>query len=119
MTSTNCFPKNLAEVLHSELELRGPNSPGLEVLTNLFETLYFVSLKTEELQPITCYIVYLSSESPDPKPPGRIVKDRWSYVNFVEPIPFTTSNLVKLAKASDPRTSSFAVYHDIHGHLAV
>lgn len=31
----------------------------------------------------------------------------------------TTSNLVKLAKASDPRTSSFAVYHDVYGHLVI
>jgi sensor domain DACNV-containing protein len=119
MTAVNCFPINLAEAIHSELELRGPDSPALEILTDLFETLYFVSLKTEELQPITCYIVYLSPENPDPKPPERIVKDRWSYIRFVEPIPFTTPNLVKLAKASDPRTSSFAVYHDTHGHLSV
>lgn len=119
MTSTNCFPKDLAEAIHSELELRGLNIPSLEILTDLFETLYFTSLKTEELQPITCYVVYLSPENPDPMPPERIVKDRWSYVRFVEPIPLTTTNLVKLAKASDPRTSSFAVYHDIHGYLSV
>jgi len=119
MTSKNCFPKDLAEALHSELELRGPDSPGLEILTDLFETLYFVSLKTEELQPITCYIVYLSSENPDPEPPERIVKDRWSYIRFIEPIEFTTSNLVKLAKASDPRTSSFAVYHNEYGDLFI
>lgn len=119
MTFTNYFPKDLAEAVHSELERRGSDSPSLEVLTDLFEALYFISLRTEELQPITCYIVYLSPENPDPKPPGRIVKDRWSYIRFTEPIPFTTSNLVKLAKASDPRTSSFAVYHDLHGHLSV
>jgi hypothetical protein len=34
-------------------------------------------------------------------------------------MPFTTSNLVKLAKASDPRTSSFAVYHDTSGQLSI
>ncbi len=120
MTSTNCFPKDLAQTIHSELELRGTNSPGLEILTDLFETLYFVSLKTEELQPITCYVVYLSSENPDPKPPERIVKDRWSYIRFGEPISFTASDLVKLAKASDPRTSSLAVYYDeIHRHLSL
>src|SRR5438067_5698164 len=119
MPTTNYFPKDLAEAIHSELELRGTDSPGLKVLTDLFETLYFISLKTEELQPITCYIVYLSSENPDPKPPGRIVKDRWSYIHFTKPIPLTTSNLVKLARASDPRTSSFAVYHDKEGNFFI
>jgi hypothetical protein len=119
MTSTNHFPKDLAEAIRSELELRGTDCPNLEILTDLFETLYFVSLRTEELQPITCYIVYMSSDNPDPKPPERISKDRWGYISFIEPIPFTTSDLVKLAKASDPRTSSFAVYHDIHGHLSI
>src|SRR5947209_7876855 len=100
MTSTNSFPKDLAEAVHSELEPGRPDIPNLEVLINLFETLYFVSLKTEELQPITCYIVYLSSENPDPKSPERIVKDRWSAIHFSQPMPFTTSNLVKLANAS-------------------
>lgn len=32
---------------------------------------------------------------------------------------FTVSNIVKLAKASDPRTSSFAVYHDKNGKLFI
>jgi hypothetical protein len=109
MVSTNCFPKDLAEAVHSELELRNSGCPTIKVLTDLFETLYFVSLKTEELQPITCYIVYLPSANPDPNPPERMVKDRWSYVRFDRHIPLTTSELAKLAKASDPRTSSFAV----------
>src|SRR3989454_10048580 len=112
MPSTNYFPKDLAEAVHSELALRGSDSPSLKILIDLFELLYFISLKTEELQPITCYIVYLPPENPDPKPPGRIVKDRWRYIRLNNPIPLTTSNLVKLARASDPRTSSFAVYHD-------
>lgn len=119
MPSTNYFPKDLAEAVHSELALRRSDSPSLKILIDLFELLYFVSLKTEELQPITCYIVYLSSENPDPKPPERIVKDRWSYIRFTKPIPLTTSNVAKLARASDPRTSSFAVYHDNKGNLSI
>ncbi len=91
----------------------------MKILIDLFELLYFISLKTEELQPITCYIVYLPSENPDPQPPERIVKDRWSYIRFTKPIPLTTSNVVKLARASDPRTSSFAVYHNNEGELSI
>jgi len=57
--TANYFPKDLAEAVHSQLELQGADSPGLKILIDLFELLYFISLKTEELQPITCYIVYL------------------------------------------------------------
>jgi hypothetical protein len=119
MTPTNSFPKDLAEAIHKELDSRRLETPGLERLTTLFETLYFVSLKTEELQPITCYIIYLPPNNPDPKKPKRIVLDRWNYIRFTEPIAFTTSNLVKIAKASDPRTSSFAVYHNTQGQLSI
>jgi hypothetical protein len=116
MASANFFPKDLAKTLYSKLRKHQGTYPDLRILTELLETLYFVSLKTEEQQPITCYIIYLSCENPDPKPPERIKKDRWSYIRFEEPILLTTSNLVKLAKASDPRTSSFAVYHNADGH---
>src|SRR3989442_5246940 len=119
MPANNYFPKDLAEAVHSELALRGSDSPSLKILIDLFELLYFISLKTEELQPITGYIVYLPPENPDPKPPERIVKDRWSYIRFTKPIPFTASNLVKLARASDSRTSSFAIYHDKEGNFSI
>lgn len=119
MAATNCFPKDLAKTVHEALQLRKPGYPSLDILTELFETLYFISLKTEELQPITCYIVYLSPQNPDPNPPERIVKDRWSYIHFEKLVPLTTSNLIKLAKASDPRTSSFAIFHDTDGQLSI
>ncbi len=117
----NSFPVDLAKAVHLELQRLQVVSPELGILVDLFEALYFASLKTEELQPITCYIVYLDPANPDPKPPKRILKDRWSCVRLVNPIPVTTGNLVKLAKASDPRTSSFAVYPDpkINGQLSI
>jgi len=65
---------------------------------------HYTSLKTEESQSIACYIVYIDPDNPDPKPPARIVKDRWSYVKLSKRVPFTPSSLVKIAKASDPRS---------------
>lgn len=81
--------------------------------------MYFVSLKTEESQPITLHVVYLDPDNPDPNPPSRIVKDRWSCVRLANPIPLTIPNLVKIARASDPRTSSFAVHCDANERLSV
>jgi hypothetical protein len=57
-------------------------------------------------------VVYLNPGNPDPNPPERIVQDRWTSVSLSQRLPFTVSNVVKIANASDPRSSSFAVYHD-------
>ena len=46
----------------------------------------------------------------DPDPPERVTKDRWEVIRFTEPIQLSVANLVKLAKATDPRASSFAVH---------
>lgn len=73
-------------------------------------------MRTEESQPITFHITYLNPDNPDPNPPRRIVKDRWQCVRLGERIPFTVQQVVKLAKASDPRSSSLAVCHDANGH---
>jgi hypothetical protein len=45
--------------------------------------------------------------------------DRWTRVRFAESIPATIPNLIKLAMASDPRTSSLALYHDAERRLFV
>lgn len=117
--NTNQFPRDLAEAVRSELRKRASTFPKLEVLVDLFESMYFASLKTEESQPIVFHVVYLDPENPDPNPPERIVKDRWSYVRLAKSIPATISNLIKIAKASDPRTSSLAVYPNKEGHLTI
>ena len=113
------YPKDLAEAVCSELRKRASFCPKIEVLIDLFEAMYFASLQTEESQPIIFHIVYLDPDDPDPNPPGRIVKDRWSYVTLDKLIPVTIPNLIKIAKASDPRTSSLAVYPDENGHLSI
>jgi len=113
------YPPDLAHAVLLELQRRDKGHPPLDVLSDLFQTLYFASLKTEEGEPIFCYLVYLDPDNYDPDPPIRIVKDRWSCVAFEERISLTVSSLVKAAKASDPRTSSFAVYHDSNSKLFI
>lgn len=115
----NDWPRDLAQAVYRELTRRHDERPTLEVITQLFETMYFASLHTEEAQPITFHVVYIDPNNPDPKPPRRIVKNRWSYVPLAQPVGFSMTNLVKLAKASDPRTSSLAVYHNSGGEVVV
>jgi hypothetical protein len=64
-------------------------------------------------------MVYLDPTNPDPDPPSRVTEDRWVVVQLADSIPFNVEGLIKIANASDPRTSSFAIYHDEHGRLFV
>lgn len=112
-------PKDLARVVRDELRARGRRPPALKRLTTLLETMYFASLQTEEAEALRFHVVYLDSRNPDPNPPNRIVKDRWSYIRLTESVKLTDSNLVKIAKASDPRSSSFAVCYDADDDLVV
>ncbi len=115
----NRSPVDLAEAVCAELRRRKAHCPKLEVLRQLFECMYFASLKTEESEPTRVHIVYLDPRDPDPKPPERIVKDRWSFVRLARPIRMTASNLTKIATASDPRSSAFAVYPDGRDRLTI
>jgi hypothetical protein len=78
----------------------------------LLETLFLVSLETEEGAAITLHLAYMDPDNPDPEPPPYIRPTRWSCVRFGERIPLTIASLSKLARASDPRTSSFAVFSE-------
>ncbi len=112
-------PKDLALAVHSELVNRKTSPPPLEVLVELFESMYFASLKTEESKPVLFHVAYVDPQKPDPSPPKTLVHNRWSCVRLLPPIAMSSANFVKIAPASDPRTSSFAVFHGVDGHLAV
>jgi Probable sensor domain DACNV len=112
-------PRDLAETVHSELRSRSIPCPEIEVLIELFEAMYFASLKREESQPVAFHIVYLNPDKPDPKPPTFPPHDRWSCVPLAKAVPLSEKNFMKMAGASDPRTSSFAVYSDAKGRLVV
>lgn len=103
-------PYDLAKAVCKELLRRELKCPEVELLNSIFETLFFASLKTEESHEITCHIVYLNPKNPDPNPHKYRSQDMWSYVPLTKKVPFTVSNLVKIAQASDPRTSSFVIF---------
>jgi hypothetical protein len=119
MNSKNKTPQNLAESVCAELRKRHAVVPDERIIVDLFETMYYSSLRTEESEPITFHVVFLDPAQPDPKPPRNPVKDRWSYVPFAEPIRFTVSNLVKIAKSSGLTTSSFVVWPDQEAELFI
>jgi hypothetical protein len=114
MTATK-FPRDMARLVRSQLSRRGRVPPGLPVLVELFEALYFASLQTEESQRIALQVVYL--DPGDTNSSGAIAG--WSYIRLAEPVPATVSNFVKIAEASDPRASSLAVYQDGGGRLQI
>jgi len=103
-------PLDLARAVQANVRRSTKTNLRLRFLSELFEALFAASLKTEEGQPITCHVSYLDPENPDPTPPKRLRRDRWTYVPFSDAIPLTVPNIVKLAKATDPRSSSFVVY---------
>jgi hypothetical protein len=117
--STRRTPADLAKFVMNYLRHRKMTVPSLKTLTSLFETLYAASLKTEESHPTYCYIVYLDPTHQDEIRSEDRAFDHWSCVELATRIPLTPSSLVKVAKASDPRTSSFAVYHDSMGELFI
>jgi hypothetical protein len=116
----NAFPRDLAEAVHSELIRRKSSEcPQIEVLTELFEAMYFASLKREEAEAIAFHIVFLNPAKPDPKPPKNPPHDRWSCVSLTESVLMRSKNFIKMAAGSHLRTSSFAVYPNSEGHPAV
>lgn len=119
MSGGSSYPSNLASAVHSELSRRSLNAPQLSLLVELFETMYFASLRTEESKPVAFHVVYLDPQKPDPKPPKYLVHNRWSCVKLGTAVPLRSGDFVKLASAADPRTSSFAVHHDNLGQLRV
>jgi hypothetical protein len=81
--------------------------------------MYAASMATEEGQSIVIEVTWIDPDDPDPHPPERLVADRWAVVPLASPIPLTTRALVKVAKATDPRTSSFAAYGSDLGELFI
>ena len=112
-------PRDLAQSVAREIKSGHKGAPELAVVQDLFSVLFFASLESEEGEPVQIHLVYLDPSQPDPSPPERIVNDRWSFIRLDTPIAFNVANLVKIAKASDPRTSALAVYPVDSGQIKI
>ncbi len=111
-------PHDLALFVYGRLEdLR--SRPSVEVLDELFQTLFLTSLKSEEGAQITCSVVYVDPRSPDPDPPRNIRDSRWEYSDLADPVAYDVTQLAKIALATDPSCSSLAVHPDRYGRLKI
>ena len=75
MIAKNKTPQNLAESVCAELRKRHVAVPDEKIIIDLFETMYYSSLRTEESEPITFHVVFLDPDQPDPKPPRNPVRE--------------------------------------------
>ncbi|SFA54319.1 hypothetical protein SAMN04488511_11398 [Pedobacter suwonensis] len=101
---------------HSRLALA---TPPLTVLEELFECLFYTSMRTEEGELTKVAVTLIDPANPDPAPPRKIVSERWSCVEFAQRIPLDIRSLAKLSKAADPSGTSLAVYYDQDGKLFI
>jgi hypothetical protein len=101
---------DLARVVDKHLRRVGAGSPGLHILRQVFEVVYFASLKTEEGKPLQLRIAFVDPQNSDPARPPRPRADRWKIIRMRRQLPFTVPNLVKLSKAADPWSCCLAVY---------
>ncbi len=93
--------------------------PNEDILDELFEILFYTSLKTEEGQFIRVTITFIDPKNPDPEPPKYIDANRWKFVRFSNQFEFSVKNLVKLSKAADVWSSSLAVYYNDNNNLII
>lgn len=121
MLTTHAKTADLAAHVLSKLEHSKLNVaiPTLQILENLFECLFYASMRTEESDLIKVTVTLIDPNNPDPNPPKKISQERWSCVKFEKFIPLDIKALVKLSKAADPSVSSLAVYYDEAGKLFV
>ncbi len=122
MKQIHSTPQDLAKLVQKKL--LGAKTkvvlPSETVLVKFFKTMFYASLKTEESQFVRVTVTYIDRNNPDPTPTEIINDhDRWNWIPFKENISFTIRNLVKLSKASDPWSSSLAVYIDGNSDLII
>ena len=105
-------PGDLATFVYAELQRSKikEEKPTEAILKELFNTLYYASLQTEEGQFIKVTVTLFDHRSAESTEPGQY--DQWNFFAFEPEIEFTIKNLVKLSKAADPWSSSLSVYYD-------
>lgn len=108
MDNTFHYPRDLAKYAHKCLTQSQRKKLSVALLTEVIETAYFASMRTEESHGITCTIAVLDYEKPD-TPPPLIRPQRAQIVPFAEKLPYTVRMLTKLAQAADPASTCIAV----------
>lgn len=112
---------DLAEYVFRELSgsKMKTSKPPENVLRELFNTLYYASLQTEEGQFIRVTITLIDHMAIAKFNEDKDNYDKWQFYPLIPELEFTTKNLVKLSKATDPWSSSLAVYYDDENKLYI
>lgn len=112
-------PGDLATFVYAELQRSKikEEKPTEAILKELFNTLYYASLQTEEGQFIKVTVTLFDHRTAESTEPGQY--DQWNFFAFEPEIEFTIKNLVKLSKAADPWSSSLSVYYDENNKLFI
>ncbi len=114
------YPADLAREVRRRLkEGQKEHGPVTAVLTRLFETLHFASMRTEEGRPVECTVTYMDPSVPEVTPRRNARPGRWTVTLLANRVPLTIANLVKLSAAADPKACSLAVHSDDAGALYV
>ena len=108
--NVDSYPKDLSAKVAAALRQRKLPVPPLGGLDRLFEVLFFASLKADELRTTKVSVIAIDPAAPDPTPPPRIRQDRWSYITLGAPMELSAGVLSKLSQATDPRSSSLAIW---------
>src|SRR5450759_1094660 len=117
-------PSDLAELVYAYLlaDLSSMNRdlgalPDLGDLTRLFETLFYLSLQTEEGQPIACSVAFMPRRATPrmwPKGKPHVEVSTWNCIGFPRSLQCNIRTLRKLALAVDPRAAALGVYPKRH-----
>jgi hypothetical protein len=110
---------DLAKSVDRNLRKASLRSPGMSLLTRLFEIIYLTSLKTEEGKALQVRIALVDPESPDPNSPSFPRSNRWGITRLTPPLLLSVPILAKLSKAADPWSSSLAAYYDRKKNLFI
>jgi hypothetical protein len=101
---------DLGDLLLDELRRRHIRRPPARDIYRLMEAMFAASLLTEEGSAIRMQATWLDPARPDPYPPPRVRRSRWTWVALDVPVSATAASLAKVALSSDPRSSWLGIY---------
>jgi hypothetical protein len=98
----------LALLMHAALP--DTSRPTLQVLAQIFDTMYFASLMSEEARPVAFDVAFVIDPGAGFAAGPRSRGSYYLYMPLADPIPFLPVAAAKIAMAVDARTSTLVVH---------